>query len=456
MADEPRGKRPPRIPTAVVAMLVLLAMAAGIILAFPAPPTRAFPERAQVRFWHMWTAEWKDVVDDIVERFNESQDQYEVVALSVPMSAGDSKFLLAVAGGDPPDVMAQWNPVIPKWAESNLLVPLNTLMAPAEWREFQETAYPAVKKIGMYEGQLYGVTTGLNIFACYIRLDHLEEAGLDIADFPDTMEGLAEWNRVLQRVDSAGELSRVGFLPEGIYHYAPVFGGGFYDWDAGRVSINTPQNLHAFAYLIDQHRAIGFNRVLRFKSGLAVGLGNIEWPFISGSYSIFLDGQWRVEQLAKFAPELRYATRPVPPPAGGKEHAGYVNGNFMVVPVGAKEVNGAWEFIKFWSGLEEPERAAEFYTWGGWMPLNDAIAGAPIYRDYVKAHPQFQTFLDILPSENVQALPPVPYQVFFWDRILQVNDAAARGTVTAEAAIARLEQDIAREVAARREFGYGD
>ena len=77
---------------------------------------RKYPHRIPVRFWHMWSAEWKVVVDRIVDRYNRSQDKYEVIALSVPGGA-DTKFLLGAMGGDPPDVMAQWNPVIPTWAE---------------------------------------------------------------------------------------------------------------------------------------------------------------------------------------------------------------------------------------------------------------------------------------------------------------------------------------------------
>jgi len=81
--------------------------------------------RKKVRFWHMWTAEWKDVVDKIVDRFNKSQTEYEVEALSVPNPGADSKFILGVMGGDPPDVMAQWSPIIPPWADDHLLRPLD-------------------------------------------------------------------------------------------------------------------------------------------------------------------------------------------------------------------------------------------------------------------------------------------------------------------------------------------
>jgi len=126
----------------------------------------------------------------------------------------------------------------------------------------------------------------------------------------------------------------------------------------------------------------------------------------------------------------------------------------MIIPRGAACVQGAWEFIKFWSGLENPERAAEFYTWGGWLPLSPAIAEAPIFRKYVEEFPQFQTFLDMLPSENMLPMPPVPYQVFLWDRLIQADEAAMRGTLTAEEALDRFEREIARERASRKELGY--
>lgn len=441
--------------TAVAWGSAILAVAGLLIVfALPAPSPRAHPQRIPVRFWHMWTAEWKDVVERIVDRFNESQDVYEVIPLSVPGTAADSKFLLSVAGGDPPDVMAQWNSVIPKWAENRLLVPLNELMTPDEWARFQEEAYPAVKRIGMYRGNLYGVTTGLNIWACYIRLDHLAEENLDVKDFPDTLEGLAEWGERLHRFDERLGLVRLGFLPQWLIYFGPGFGGGFYDWDRGELLINTPENLRALEYLVQERRKLGFDNVIRFYSGLSTGIANVEWPFIGGALSITVDGQWRVEQLAKFAPDLEYDTRPIPPPRGGKEHYGWVNGNFMIIPVGAKQPEGAWEFIKFWSGIDNPERAAEFYTWGGWLPLSKAIADAPVYRQYVADHPQFQTFLDVLPSENVHPLPPVPYQVYLRDRIDRADDAAMRGTLTPQAALDRLEREIANEIRQRKELGY--
>ncbi len=456
MADSPEAGVDSRALRAVGGMVIITVVGLALSFALHNPSRREYPERRQVRFWHMWRGEWADVVQKIVDRFNESQDTYEVIALSVPGHAANSKFLLAVAGGDPPDCMAQWNNVIPKWADSELLVPLNSLMTEAEWTRFKETTYPIAKRIGIYKGNLYGVTTGLNVWACYYREDFLEEAGLDPAEFPETLEGLMEWGRKLHRFDAKGNIKRIGFVPQWFRTYAPGFGGGLWDWEnPSDIMLETPENLRALSWLVKSRAELGFENIQRLESGFRQGFAS-DWPFIRGYYAILVDGQWRVEQLAKYAPKVRYGTIPIPPPAeGGRKHFGWSNGNFMIIPAGADCPKGAWEFIKFWSGLEQPERAAEFYTWGGWLPLNDSIADAKFYREYVEAHPQFQTFIDMLPSKNIHPMPPVPYQDYLADRVQQMDDSAIRGTLTPADALKRLVREIKTERARRRETHRG-
>ncbi|MDX2055664.1 MAG: ABC transporter substrate-binding protein [Polyangiaceae bacterium] len=436
---------------ALFALQVLVAVALLAWVVNPSKEPRLFPERIPVRFWHMWSGEWKDVVDKIVARFNASQSRYEVIALSVPSGSADQKLLMGVSGGDPPDVMAQWNQVIPAWAESGLLTPLDSLMTPNEWEELQATAYPVALKIGRYQGHLYGLTTGVNVFACYYRPDHLAAQGA--RTFPATLEELTELGSKLTRLDEKGQITRMGFMPMGFNIYAPIFGGGFFDRTRNALTLNTPENLRALTFLAESRGRYGYEQVVKFESSLNTGGFAIEWPFISGQYSVTVDGQWRVEQLAKYAPELKYATAPIPPPQGGRTLAGFANGNFMIIPKGAREARGAFEFVKFWSGVDQPERAAEFYTWGGWLPLSPKIAQTPVYKAYVKQYPQFQTFLDLLASENIQPTAPVPFQVLLTDRLTRTEEAAVRGTATPKAALLALEVDIQRELERRKRFG---
>ncbi len=431
---------------------------AGLVLSFalPKPAERAYPDRIPVRLWHMWTAEWKTVVDEIVARFNESQDTYEVIALSIPATGGaDTKFVLAVAGGDPPDVMAQWNPVIPSWVDSGLLRPLDELMPPEQWETLRQEMYPVARKIGIYRGRLYGVTTGLNILACFYHPAHFREAGLDPDAFPTSLEELFEVGKRLERFDGRN-LTRMGFLPQPLAHNATLFGDGFYDWHRGEVTVFTPENLRAVEVFAEQRARLGYDNVARFQAGTNQDSFAGGWPFIGGHYSICVDGQWRVEQIARYAPQLEYRTAPVPPPKGGRARAGFSNGNFMVIPKGARCPEGAWEFIKFWSGIENPERAAELYVMAGWLPLKPDIARAPAYQAYLRKYPQFQTFVDLLPSENIQTAAPVPYSTYLADRITRANDMSLRGLLTPEQALRELEKEVRQEQERRREFGYVD
>lgn len=438
------------IGLALIGALVLV-----LSVTAPKPGARKYPNRKPVRFWHMWTSDWEKVVAKIADRFNESQDEYEVIPLSVPGDTADSKFLIAVAGENPPDCMAQWNDVIPKWAESKLLVPLDEQMGPNEWAKQKGSIFPAALRVGTYKDHLYGLTVGLNVWALYYRPDYFREAGLDPDHLPATLEGLTAWASKMDKHSDNGQLSRLGFLPGGMRAFAPIFGGGLFDWDKQQLSLDTPQNLKALEWLTGFRSRLGFDKVLRFESSQRAAVGS-DWPLINGSYAMVVDGQWRVEETNKYAPKFEFRTAPIPAPLGGAKNASYSNGNFMIIPRSAHQPAGAWEFIKFWSGLSHPEQAAEFYTWGGWLPLNREVAQAPLYRAYIRKHPQFETFVKLLESPNIQPIPPVPYQVYLWDRLQRIEESAERGAKTPRQALDSLVGDVNQELAHRKEYGYVD
>jgi multiple sugar transport system substrate-binding protein len=438
----------------LVGLLVL-----GLAVFAPNPGARKYPGRKPVLFWHMWTADWEKVVGRICDRFNESQDVYEVIPLTVPGDQADSKFLISVAAGNSPDCMAEWNDVIPKWAESKLLMPLDKMMGPVEWAKQKKSIYPAALRVGMYKDSLYGLAVGMNVWALYYRPDLMREAGLDPDHLPDSLEGLEGWAARLNKKDADGGLVRIGLLPWGLRNFAPLFGSGFWDWDKGQLTLDTPSNLAALEYLTKVRADLGFDNVVRFEAGLQGGTSgmNASWPLLTGSYAMVIDGQWRVQDAEKNAPKgFEFKTAPIPAPIGGKKGGGFCNGNFMVIPSTSKDPEGAWAFMKFWSGLDKPERAAEFYTWGGWLPLNKEVADSPIYRGYVHEHPQFRTFVDLLSSPNLSPIPPVPYQVFLSDRLQDAEQSIGLGHVTPRQAMDKLVQEVDRELAHRKEYGYVD
>lgn len=440
-----------RIAGRILAALAVVGFAAWLVA--PSKPAPAAHKRIPVHLWHMWSGEWLPVIDQVADEYNKSQDKYEVIPVQIPWGDSDSKFLLSVAGGGPPDVMVQWTQAISTYAQSDILAPLDTRMTPAERHHFLSVDYPAVRRNGWYKGHLYGLTVGFDVYACYFRPDQWRQAGLDPDHFPQTLEELVADGKRLDRFDTSGRLTRLGFLPQDFSWYAPSFGGGFYDPHRGQVLLNTPQNLNALSYIVQTHKELGMDRVLRFNAGLKSS-DAASWPFIGGQTAVVLDGEWRVQQLAKYAPGMEYRIATLPPPAGGKPLSSFSVADFLTVPAGAKEPEGAWDFIKFWTGLDRAEPAAKFQTWFGWLPTSPDIANAPDYQAYLRRYPQYRTFVKLAASDNIVTVPPVPYQLFLMDHISTADDMAERGALTPSKALDQLTRDVARELARRKELGY--
>jgi multiple sugar transport system substrate-binding protein len=223
------------------------------------------------------------------------------------------------------------------------------------------------------------------------------------------------------------------------------------------VDIDTPQNVRALKNIVDYRKKIGFDNVVRFQAGLNDIEGAASWAFMHGDLSVTYDGQWRVEELRKFKPDLDYRVYPIPPPAvGGTPLGGQVGGNYMIVPVSAKDKPGAWQFLKFWTGLDDPDRAATFYNMGGWLPFSPAVAYSPTFQRWLKRDPQFKAFLEILGSPNCKAPPAIANLQFLEDLVSRAEDQAVHGDMSPEQALAEADYKFKEERAKRRALGYDE
>lgn len=320
---------------------------------------------------------------------------------------------------------------------------------------FFRDSYPAIRNIGVFHGHCYGVTIGADLMALYVNVKQCREAGLDPDHFPKTLEELNDWGMKLNKWDKEGHLTRLGFLLNDLGYVVHYFGGGFDILPDGTLRLNTPENLRGLKAIVDYRKKIGFENVVRFQGGLNDIEGAASWAFMHGDLSITYDGQWRVEELRKFAPNMDYRVMPIPPPAeGGTPLGGLVGGNYMIVPESAKNKPGAWQFLKFWTGLDNPDRAATFYNMGGWLPYSPAVANSPTFQKWLSANRQFQTFLDILASPNCKAPPAIANLQYLNDLITRAEDDAVHGDVTPEQALATLESKYREEATKRKELGY--
>jgi multiple sugar transport system substrate-binding protein len=410
----------------------------------------------EVVFWHFWGGEDRRVVDEVVDRFNASQGRYHVRAIAMPGNNLDLKVFLAITGGDPPDLINQDDPILGDWAARGALMPLEDIVPVDELQQLDRWLFPAARRLGEFEGRHFALCNGLDIRALYFNQTLLRELG---ESPPRTLD---ELDALVERITPAGSerRERYAFLPDGrrLWAWAPVFGGGIFAEDDQHVTIDTPENRAALQWMMSYRQRYGADNLSAFRTG-DQSLPGKTFPLLSGRYVLLMDGQWRVRdiraaqaaQRERGEPVTEYGVCPLPPPAGGRTDAGWVNGNFFVVPRGAKRSQGAWEFMKFWSGFGGHEdEAAKTCIGGGWIPVSAKVVEQPSFQRYLQSEPLFAEFVRLAGSERQYPVPIIAGAPLLKREIESVGEQALSNPNTNDAgellsaAQRRVDEHLAR------------
>ncbi len=420
-------------------LLILMLFAIGIVVYAALEPTsyEAIIDREEVVFWHFWGGEDRAVVEEVVRRFNASQDKHFVRAVAMPGNNLDVKLFLAVTGGDPPDLINQDDPIIADWASRGALTPLDELASPDEIERLNRWLFPAARKLCEYDGRHYGLCNGLDIRALYYNKTLFEENNVPLPQTPEDLSNIAQR---LSLVDDDGRYQRFGYLPDSrrLWAWAIAFGGEFYDSERGVTADSAPV-VEALDWMQSFSQRFAPERVAAFRQG-DQSLPGKTFPLLPtsddsphGRYAMILDGQWRVRDIQRTTRQRRedglavaeYGVAPLPHPSTGRPDAGWVNGNFFLVPRGAKCSAGAWEFMKFWSGFDGNESAAATTcTNGGWIPVSQKVVDEPVFRSFLNDQPLFRKFVDLAGSENQYPVPIVRGAALFNREIKNVGGEA--------------------------------
>jgi multiple sugar transport system substrate-binding protein len=371
------------------------------------------PRRDEVLFWHFWGGEEAKIVEQIVQGFNGSQDKFEVRAVAMPGNNLDIKFFLAVAGGAPPDLVNQDDPVLGDWGSRDAIVPLSQIVPPAEYQELEPWLYPAARKLGTYRSQLYGLCNGLDVRAIYFNQSLLDQ--LDLAA-PRTIEELDQITNQIAGSTADSTFHGIPFLPNprNLWAWGIVFGGSFADEPSEQPTLTNPGIERALTWMAaygKRYGAIATSLRARDQS-----LAGKKFPLLLGHYAFVEDGQWRCRDIDRYVSEtqargdlpMKVGVIPFPAPTGadsdpqkGRVNGGWINGNFFVVPKGCRHPEGAWAFMKYWSGFGGGEAvAARHCVAGGWIPPSNMVASQPEYATMLEQQPLFRVFVELAASPH--------------------------------------------------------
>ena len=393
--------------------------------------------REEVIFWHFWGGQDRDVVDNLVAKFNQSQDRYWVRAIAMPGNNLDVKIFLAITGGNPPDLVNQDDPIVADWASRGAILPIDEIAPESELRAVENSLFDSAKALGTYNQRLYAVCNGLDIRALYYNKTVLDQYNLKP---PTTIEELDLIAKTIAPPEREGPRDYFGYVPDArrLWAWGYVFGGSFYDPENERATVDSASIEQAMNWMAGYSRWYGADTIAAFRqndqsmSGKSFPLLPSADDKMVGRYVMIMDGQWRTRDIRaeiedrkkKGVPYPEFGVCPLPYPDNGRANAGWVNGNFFVVPRGASNKQGAWEFMKFWIGEIDAEQAGEFCAAGGWIPTTQQVSQSDSFQRHLEQNPLFRPFVELAASENQFPVPVVPGGPLFKRSVEQASSQA--------------------------------
>lgn len=344
------------------ALASLAAGGAAFALFGPRGAKESTRGRIVLDYWEKWTGHEGLAMQRIVDRFNDSQSRIFVRYL---VTAGiDQKTLVAIAGGDPPDIVGLWNYNVPAFAEANAILPLDD-MARAAGLSLDDYA-SGVRPIMLHQGKWWAIINTAGTIALYWNKSVFRDAGLDPDRPPRTIEELDDLNRrlTLPAPPSRAPVQRTGYL-----HAEPgwwpsmwgyYFGGSIYDPKADRSLAASPENLAAYRWMQSYPLTLTPEREQQFRAGF----GNYDSPlnaFLSGKLAMVLQGPWLANVIRAYKPDLDYAVAPFPVLASLFDPAapiGLIDTDILVIPRGVPHPEACMEFIAFTQRRDNVEELA--------------------------------------------------------------------------------------------------
>jgi multiple sugar transport system substrate-binding protein len=390
-------------------------------------------DQAFLNYWTGWSGFEFDTLQGLVDKFNKEHPNIFVNMTTV--FGQYEKVLTAIAGGNPPDVVsAVWLHQLVQIASQGALTPLTQYAADAG---IDGTGYfPQLWSNWQYNGDLWGlmVTSNSNLLAYSPPV--LAEVGYDAP--PTTLAELDEMSQALEKVDSDGNIERVGILPAGLRWWGFVFGGSFYDEANNKITANDPKIVAALEWMAGYWSRLGPEKVAAFTSGYGDYIST-QNSFFVGKESFTQVGEWFIQFQKKYAPDLEMDMMAAPPPDGGRENCTTFDGSVFTIPTGVQKPDAAWEFIRW---LSEDQNMGDFCY--GIQNIPPKVA--PASEDRFVSDPRFQLALNLLNGPNAFGPDKIPVNDFYTTRLTEAETSVKAGQISAQEALDRVTQEVQDEL----------
>jgi len=340
-----------------------------------------------VTIWSPLSVERTKIMQQITDEQFTARTGIEVKIYTIPSVGKESKYLLAAASGDTPDIGITGSLGPADLGIRGAAIDLKERFG-EEYLEIKREMYPGLMRSFDYNGTDFGLPVDIALYPLGYRLDILTEMGMTV---PKTWDELYQMLPKLQ-ANNLNFSTAFGFSDgSGTMVYADVsmliwqHGGDWYTENRTRSGLDSPEAIAGFiefCELYTKHNVPkAVNSFMGFKTGEIPLLQLTNWWYSSFLLATpELHGKWGVTVVPGTIRE-----------DGSINHAAYIGGNTFVMFKTGKQIDNAFKWLKWWLSAETQSEFAtvvpEKIPGSIVIPANiHAIANIPLPEDHLEAY----------------------------------------------------------------------
>ncbi len=358
--------------------------------------------KLQIQFWHSMSGNNQEALDAVVSGFNESQDQYEVVATNQgTYDESTGKFFNMANGDGSAQIIQIGEQNLQSMIDSGMIASVSDLIDQYSFDDSdlleQEVNFYSV------DGDMWAMPFNCSTPVVYYNKAVFDAAG--VTEFPTTFEGITE---AAQKVAASND----SITPVGMYAYGYALdqmvinmGGYVINNENGRAERATE-----VAYQDQITQIYNWIKDLQDQN-LLLNYGSDGTNTISGftqqQVGMFIASSASCRNVIDSSTDFEVGVANLPVPEGTEPEGVYGGGGALCVATGLSEdvEKGIMEFFKY---ATSPEVQATWAVSTGYFPICNGAYDTDTLKTSYEEMPQLEVAANQLLNSNVNSITAGP------------------------------------------------
>lgn len=360
----------------IVSALLCLTVAAGVVTGCgsgnsPEESKKTSGGKEEVVIWDYFeTDAQKTMMQDMIDGFNSSQDQYEASHVYVPFADYEKQLTLGMASGELPDLVILDGCGMASFIEMDLFGDVSD--ADIKWDEYMEGPLEST----MADGKHYGIPFATNCTALFYNKDLFDAAGIEYPNADTTWEDFREMAKALTKDGVVGFGNAATGTDEGTFQclqWLYTAGGDYQNIGAGMDAYKLMQEMVAEGSWS--------------KDCVNWTQSDANNNFVAGNLAMQQNGPWQIPGIEKDAPDLNYGVTVLPKKDADSGQATSILGGENMGAVKKDDMEGAMAFMEYYDQTEVMVDAMKQY--GSFPPKTEAAQDSywtddPVQKEFIQ------------------------------------------------------------------------